>query len=55
MVPRLRESFGEIEIVEADGLCKEFGFITPVMMEGDYVTRANIYRDQILHMIRVEG
>ncbi len=55
MVPRLRDSFGEIELVEAEGLDGEFGFVTPVMMEGDYVTRANIYRDQILHMIRVEG
>ena len=41
--------------MEAEGLEGEFGFVTPVMMEGDYVTRANIYRDEILHMIRVEG
>ena len=54
MLPRLRDSFGEIEIVRADGLEDEFGFVTPVMMEGDYDTRANIYREQILHMIRVE-
>lgn len=32
----------------------EFGFTTPVMMEEDYDTRANIYKDQILHMIRIE-
>ena len=55
MLPRLKDSFGQIEIVKAEGLEGEFGFLTPVMMEGDYVTRANIYRDQILHMIRVEG
>ena len=55
MLPGLKDSFGEIEIVKAEGLEGEFGFVTPVMMEGDYVTRANIYRDQILHMIRVEG
>ena len=40
--------------MRADGLEDEFGFVTPVMMEGDYDTRANIYREQILHMIRVE-
>lgn len=55
MLPRLKDSFDQIEIVKAEGLEGEFGFLTPVMMEGDYVTRANIYRDQILHMIRVEG
>ena len=55
MLPGLKDSFGQIEIVKAEGLEGEFGFLTPVMMEGDYVTRANIYRDQILHMIRVEG
>ena len=55
MLSRLQDSFGDIEIVKAEGLEGEFGFVTPVMMEGDYVTRANIYREQILHMIRVEG
>ena len=35
---------------------EKFGFITPVMMEGDYEVRApRLYREQILHMIRVEG
>ena len=55
MLPKLRDSFGEIEVVEVKELEGEFGFVTPVMMEGDYATRANIYRDEILHMIRVEG
>lgn len=55
MLPRLQDSFGDIEIIKAEGLLGEFGIVTPVMMEGDYVTRANIYREQILHMIRVEG
>ena len=32
----------------------EFGFVTPVMMEGDYDTRAKTYKDQIMHMIRIE-
>ena len=54
MLPKLQDSFGDVEIVKAEGLEGEFGFTTPVMMEGDYDTRANIYKDQILHMIRIE-
>ena len=50
----LEYSFGEIEIVKVPGLEGEFGIVTPVMMEGDYDTRANRYKDQILHMIRIE-
>ena len=50
----LEYSFGEIEIVKVPGLEDEFGIVTPVMMEGDYDTRANRYKDQILHMIRIE-
>ena len=50
----LEYSFGEIEIVKVPGLEGEFGIVTPVMMEGDYYTRANRYKDQILHMIRIE-
>lgn len=54
MLADLRDSFGDIEIVHAGGLDGEFGFITPVMMEGDYDTRAGIYKDEILHMIRIQ-
>ena len=54
MLPALQDSFGDIKIIRADGLEGEFGFTTPVMMEGDYDTRANIYKEQILHMIRIE-
>ena len=54
MLPSLQDSFGDIEIIRADGLEGELGFTTPVMMEGDYDTRANIYKEQILHMIRIE-
>ena len=50
----LEYSFGEIEIVKVPGLEGEFGIVTPVIMEGDYDTRANRYKDQILHMIRIE-
>ena len=50
----IKYSFGEVEIVKVDGLENEFGFVTPVMMEGDYDTRAKSYGDQILHMIRIE-
>lgn len=54
MLPDLKYSFGEIELIHAEGLEGEFGFVTPVMMEGDYDTRAKSYKDQILHMIRIE-
>ena len=54
MLPNLQESFGNLQVVHAYGLEDEFGFVTEVMMEGDYQTRAKIYEDQILHMIRIE-
>lgn len=54
MIPNLQESFGNLQVVHAYGLEDEFGFVTEVMMEGDYQTRAKIYEDQILHMIRIE-
>ena len=54
MLADLKDSFGDIEIIHADGLDDEFGFITPVMMEGAYDTRARIYKDEILHMIRIQ-
>lgn len=55
MLPDLKYSFGEVEVIRVEDLEDEFGFITPVMMEGDYDTRANRYKGQILHMIRIEG
>lgn len=55
LLPAIKDSFGDVEVVRAEGLDGEFGFITPVMMEGDYEVRARLYREQILHMIRVEG
>lgn len=54
LLPELKESFGEIEVVQVEGMDDEFGFVTPVIMEGDYETRAKIYGDKILHMIRIE-
>ncbi len=55
MLADLQYSFGDIEIIHVEGLEGEFGFVTPVMMEGDYDTRAKSYKDSILHMIRIEG
>ena len=54
MLADLKYSFGEIKPIRAEGLEGEFGFVTPVMMEGDYDTRAKAYKEQILHMIRIE-
>jgi homoserine dehydrogenase len=51
----LIESFGEnLEVVHVEGHADEFGIITPVIMEGDYDTRAKILGDKIINMIRVE-
>lgn len=50
----LKYSFGDIRLVQLPELPGEFGFTTPVMMEGDYDTRAKRYQGQILHMIRME-
>ena len=44
----------EIEVVKVPELEGEFGFVTPVMMEGDYETRSKLYKEQIVHMIRIQ-
>ncbi|WP_346663359.1 homoserine dehydrogenase [uncultured Merdimonas sp.] len=54
MLPQIEDSFGQVEVITLPELPEEFGFVTPVMMEGDYETRAGLYEDQILHMIRIE-
>ena len=54
LVPQLKDSFGEIEVVKVPELEGEFGFVTPVMMEGDYETRSKLYKEQIVHMIRIQ-
>ena len=54
MLADLKYSFGDIKPIRVEGLEGEFGFVTPVMMEGDYDTRAKAYKEQILHMIRIE-
>ena len=54
LVPQLKESYGDIEVVKVPELEGEFGFVTPVMMEGDYETRSKLYKEQIVHMIRIQ-
>lgn len=54
MLSDIRYSFGDVEVIKVKDLEGEFGFVTPVMMEGDYDTRAKSYEGQILHMIRIE-
>ena len=41
-------------MVKGPELEGEFGFVTPVMMEGDYETRSKLYKEQIVHMIRIQ-
>lgn len=50
----LESTFGPIEIVQAEGLNGEFGFVTEMMTEGTYEEKAKEFPG-ILHMIRVEG
>ena len=54
MKAHLESKFGPIEIVKAEGLKNEFGFVTGVMTEGTYEENAKEF-PSILHMIRVEG
>ena len=49
---RIGNDFGEVRFVEA-GVNGEFGFVTPVMTEGEYEEKAKAY-PEILHMIRVQ-
>lgn len=42
LLPAIQDSFGDVEVIRAEGLNGEFGFITPVMMEGDYEVRARL-------------
>lgn len=48
---RIRDTFGKVEFVEADGCEGEFGFITDVMKEGEYEDAAARF-DNVIHMIR---
>ncbi|MCL2864248.1 MAG: homoserine dehydrogenase [Lachnospiraceae bacterium] len=50
----LESVFGEIEVVEIEGLEDEFAFISSVMSEGAY-QKASKEFPQIIHMIRLEG
>lgn len=54
MKAHLESKFGPIEIVAAEGLCEEFGFVTEIMTEGTYEKNAKEF-PSILHMIRVKG
>ena len=48
----LRQSFGEITVIRAEGMEEEFGFETPVMKEGEFLKCAEAYA-QIFKWIRV--
>ena len=45
--------FGDVQIIQVDGLDGEFGFVTPEMTEGEYARKA-AEAEGILHMIRIE-
>lgn len=54
MISDIQDKFGTVEIIKVPELSGEFGFITPVMMEGDYDIRAGLYKEQLIHMIRIQ-
>ena len=54
MKAHLESRFGPVEIIKAEGLAEEFGFVTEVMAEGEYEKYAAEF-PSIVHMIRVEG
>lgn len=37
---KVQELFGEVEILQAEGLDQEFGFVTPIMTENDFEEKA---------------
>lgn len=53
LAENIREDFGDVEFVSVDSADGEFGFITPVMTEGNYKDKAGSYHN-VLHMIRIE-
>lgn len=52
LLEKLKQSFGEILVVRIDGMEEEFGFVTPVMKEGEFLKCAESY-DSIVKWIRV--
>lgn len=50
---RICADFGTVKFVQPESINGEFGFVTPVMTEGDYEEKIKAY-DEFLHMIRVE-
>ena len=48
-----RVAFVMDKLLRKIGVNGEFGFVTPVMTEGEYEEKAKAY-PEILHMIRVE-
>lgn len=49
----VEKAFGEVQVVSVDGLDGEFGVVTGVMTEGDYIRKSSGL-EGVLHMIRIE-
>lgn len=50
---QLQEAFGKLDVVTLEGEVEEFGFVTAIMSEGEFETRAAKF-PQVCQMIRVE-
>ncbi len=52
LLPAVEAAFGNVKVIEVEGLDNEFGFVTGLIEEGTYETSAQKF-ENILHMIRV--
>ena len=50
----IEKAFGDVQTIEPDNLPEEFGFITPVMSQGEYKEKIAKLDGKVLAMIRVK-
>ncbi len=53
-IEKIENDFGMVQMVKAQGLEGEFGFVTEEMKEGEYMRKARAYGKKIISMFRVE-
>lgn len=51
---RLAKAFGRVKVITLPDQPDEFAIVTGPLMEGDYDTRARMFKEQIIGMIRIE-
>lgn len=53
-IEKIENDFGMVQMVKAQGVEGEFGFVTEEMKEGEYMRKARAYGKKIISMFRVE-